>query len=710
MKPRAAGLLICCVFPLTAQALDGAPTPARKVDAVERSFGLALPDPYRWMEGEKNAEFAAWLDGQGEFGRRQLDALPRLSYWRERLGAAARAGTINRLQVPAAGRIFFMRLLNGGEGVLMVRDPDGRERTLMTPAAEGPGKGSAAITNFAPSPDGGLVAVNVQSGGSEITFLSIVDVNTGKELADRTPDVWGELPANWLPDGSGYFYTQLAPAAVRDPTDFSLNQRVRLHRLGAAAESDVVVIAHGARPEAQLNPHEFPVLTLADDAHFGLLGVGGARAEIRVCVAPRAQIFAPDAQWRCLIGYDDNVQQMAVHGDMLYFVSMHGAPNGRLLELDLSRSLDLKHAKLVLPESKDAVLSGLAAAGDALYVRRMQGGPDQLLRVKYQGGVADIALPFVGSVFLLNADPRAPGAVFTLQGWIVPRIAFRYDSATAKLQDLNLGATAPADYSNLVAEETTARSPDGTLVPLSIIRRKDTKPDRSATAVLEGYGGYGISEQPRFDPLWLEWVEAGHVYAVAHVRGGGEKGDSWRVGGRGALKQRGVEDFIACAQTLESSGWARNGRIVAFGGSMGGVLVGGAITSSPQAFGAAVIQAGELNPSRLMASANGANQFAEVGDPGTSEGLHMAAAMDPYLRIKDATPYPAVLLIVGLNDHRVAPWESGKFGARLAAASSSAQPVWFRTDGNMGHFNTAGSAQALELSDTFAFAEAVLAH
>jgi prolyl oligopeptidase len=227
-------------------------------------------------------------------------------------------------------------------------------------------------------------------------------------------------------------------------------------------------------------------------------------------------------------------------------------------------------------------------------------------------------------------------------------------------------------------------------------------------AVLDGYGGYGISVQPRFDPMWLEWVEAGHVYAEAHVRGGGEKGDSWRLGGSGVHKERGIEDYIACAQTLESLGWAKRGSVAAFGGSMGGVLLGGAITRAPQVFGAAIIQAGELNPSRLIASANGANQFAEVGDPRTSEGLHTVAAMDPYQRIKDATPYPAVLLIVGLNDHRVAPWESGKFGARLATASSSGRPIWFRTDGDMGHFNTAGSAQARELSDTFSFAEAVL--
>jgi prolyl oligopeptidase len=701
-------LILLIGSPLLSWAGDAAPAPARKVETVDHKFGLILPDPYRWMEGDKNSEFAAWLKDQGAFGRAQLDRLPRLGFWRERLGTAASAGVTNRQQTPMGGRLFFLRLQGAGEGVLMVRDRDGRERTLMVPAMDAAGKGPAAITNFSPSWDGNRIAVNVQGGGSEITHIAVLDVNTGKALGDRTDDVWGELAADWLPDDKGYIYTQLAPAASRDPTDFTLNQRVLVHRLGTPSAADAILIARGSKPEAQLDPHEFPTLTLVPDSHFGLLQIGGARPELRLCVAPRIEAARPGTGWHCLIGYDDNVQQIAVHGDVLYVVSMQGSPNGRLLKLDLARSQDFKHAQLVLPESTDSVLSGLAAAGDALYVRRLQGGPDGLLRIQYTGEVQPVALPFVGAAYILAADPRAHGAIFTLQGWTVPRTAFRYDDATATLIDLHLGATVAGDYSGLVAEETTAKSLDGTLVPLSIVHRNDSRTDHSGIAMLEGYGGYGISEQPYFDPLILEWVKAGHVYAVAHVRGGGEKGDRWRIAGQGASKERGIEDFIAAAQTLESMGWAKHTNVVGFGGSMGGVLVGGAITRAPDAFGAAIIQAGELNPSRLEGAPNGANQFAEVGDPHTSEGLHMAAAMDPYQRIKDATAYPPVLLIVGLNDNRVAPWASGKFGARLTAATNGHGPVWFRTDSDMGHFNTAAGAQSLELSDAFAFAEAML--
>jgi prolyl oligopeptidase len=706
MKTTIAILCLCATMMGAGLAANDAPPPARVVATVEHTFGLSISDPYRWMEGDPNSEFAAWLQQQGAYGRRQLDRLPRLSHWRERLGDVARGGIIHRLQTPMAGRIFFLRLEGGHEGVLMVRDRDGGERKLLDPSEQSSTSGPAAITGFTPSWDGNLVAVNVQAGGAEITAIRVLDVNSSKVLEDRVEDVWGELFANWLPDNSGFTYSQLAPAATRDAADFTVDQRVRLHRLGSSAASDPILIARGVTPEVAMDPHEFPLLLMPKGSHFSVLEAGGARPEMRVCVAPSMNVV-PKVEWHCLIGYEDNVQQIAVHGDVLYAVSMRDAPNGQLLKLDLSKSLDFKRAARVLPEAQDAVLTGLAAADDAIYVRRLQGGPDGLLRITYSDQIQPVSLPFVGSILVLAADPDAPGALFTLQGWIVPRVAFHL-SADAKLEDLRLGATVPGNYTDLLAEETTVKSTDGSLVPLSIIRRRDTPPTHSDFALLEGYGAYGISEQPTFDPLLLEWVKAGHVYAVAHVRGGGEKGERWRLGGSGTNKERGVEDYIACARALESQGWANHGKVIGIGGSMGGILVGGAITRAPSALGAAIIQAGELNPSRLIAAANGANQFAEVGDPRLPEGLRTAAAMDPYLRISDGAPYPAVLLIVGLNDHRVPPWASGKFGARLLAAGRGQRPIWFRTDGSMGHFSTAQSARALELADAFAFAEAAV--
>ena len=318
-----------------------------------------------------------------------------------------------------------------------------------------------------------------------------------------------------------------------------------------------------------------------------------------------------------------------------------------------------------------------------------------------------VTLPFAGAAYLIATDPREDGLVFTLQGWTQPRVAYRYDPAKDSLVDLHLGENAPADYSDLAAMETTARSADGTPVPLSILGRKDAVANHNNLVLLDGYGAYGISLQPSFNPLVLEWVKAGHIYAVAHVRGGGEKGDRWRLGGSKLDKRKGVEDFIGCAKAIVAAGWTTAPRTVATGGSAGGILVGGAMTLAPEQFGAVIIQAGELNPVRLLFAKNGENQFAELGDPRTREGLKSLAAMDPYLHVRDGVHYPAVLLMVGLNDNRVAPWASGKFGAHIMAASAGAKPVWFRTNADTGHFSTSLGSRAAELTDEYAFAEAM---
>src|SRR5579862_269076 len=626
--PLLLALLASAVLAPAVRGAEPAPPVARTVDAADDAFGLHLPDPYRWMEGKDNAEFSTWLKAQGAYGRAQLDALPRLAYWRERLAKVAKAGTVNRLQRPMGGRVFFLRLQQGKEGVFMVRDPDGHERVLFDPGA---GAATASVTEYSASPDGRLVAVNVQHGGSEVTRVQLINVSDAKPMADAIDDVWGEFAVNWLPDGSGFTYTQLQPAALRDATDPMINERVRLHRLGTKSADDPVLFTRGSNPAVSAEPSEFPFIDPSQRSPFAMLALGGARAQIRLCLAPKAAALRARTPWKCPIGYDDNVQQVALAGDRLYWTTMRDHPNGQVMMASIDKTGRLGPAAVLLAEDPVAVVTGLAAAKDALYLKRMQGGPEEILRAAYPSGKPTrLKLPYAGSIYLFSVDPNAAGIVFTLQDWTRPRTAYRTGAKNGALVDLKLGADSPADYSGIMSEEVTARSADGTEVPLSIIRRRDARPNSGEVAILDAYGGYGISQPPFFDPLALEWVAAGHVYAVAHVRGGGEKGDRWRLGGSGANKERGVEDYVACAEALMQRGWSAHGRVVAFGASMGGVLVGGAMTRDPELFGAVVIQSGELNPSRLIAAQNGANQFAEVGDPRTFEGLHMVAAMDPY--------------------------------------------------------------------------------
>jgi prolyl oligopeptidase len=700
--------LVAFVFAAAWPAFAADPPVARKVDVVDRDFGLSMPDPYRWMEGEGNAELNDWLRAQGAASRAKLDALPTLPAWRERLGKAASAGTSHFGHALVGGRLFFLRAEAGKEGVLMLREADGRERVLFDPNAEGKG---GDISGFSVSPDAGKVAVNVGYGGDEIGEIALFDAATGRRFADAPKPVWSEFRASWLPDSSGFFYTRMRDAKSGD-ADPVQGMGAYLHELGRPQSADRPIAQAGADDALKIAAHDFPVVIVTPGSDWAELSIGGASPAVRYCFAPLADAAAAHATWRCLTDDADDVQAAGLHGDTLYLLSAKDAPNRKVLALDLrDPEATLADAETVVPERADIVLTGdatdgLRIAGDGLYLQSARHGLGRIERLDYaSNALAQVPLPGEGTALLVDSDPRRPGALLSLDGWTTPLKVYRYDGKA--LADTKLGKRGFPAHPDLVAEEVEVASADGTRVPMSIVRRRDLKLDGHARAIVYGYGGYGVSIEASYSALRSEWSQAGNVLAVCHVRGGGENGDAWRIGGTGPNKQRGIEDFIACARELARRGYGAPSRTAGFGASMGGILTGGAYTTSPETWGAMVVQSGIFNPVRLLAAKNGANQIDEMGDPRTEAGMKQLLAMDPYQHVRDGVRYPPLLLVTGAVDQRVAPWNSAKFGARVAAASP-ATPVWFRTDDQFGHFATNANAQALEYADVFAFLDAML--
>ena len=699
-----------------------APPAARRVNVVENIFGHSISDPYRWMEGDKNAEFQRWLVAQGDYTRARLDALPTLQAWQETLGKTSGNEVVYRAQRQAGGRLFFIRQEGQGTGTLMVREANGKERVLLDPArlAEG---GHASITLFTLSPDGSKVAVNTDRGGAEVTRLEVFDVQTGQSTGDAVEPVWGEFGADWLPDGSGFAYTQMAPADQRTNGDPIQDMRLRFHRLGTPVAQDPLLLragtGEGANASFAIPSNRFPEIDFPTGSRWAVARATGAQPETRYCVAPQAEAIKPGATWRCMTELDDKVEGAAIHGDMLYLVSTRKQSNGELLAVDLSKpDATLAQARSILPLQDDELIVGLslfdtqkaAAARDALYVKVTRNGIDGVRRIDYRSGKVDtVAMPLPGAASLFHADGDEDGFLLALRGWTTPAKAWRYDIKDQSMHTLGQDQSSPADYSMIQISETEATSEDGTRVPLTVLHRKDAVLDGNHRAILWGYGSYGLSQVPVFNPVRLEWVKHGNVFAYAHVRGGGEKGEAWHQAGKGPNKHKGVEDFIAGVDALSKLGYSRPERTGLISGSAGGLLIGGALASYPRAFGAAVIRVALLNPVRLMQAPNGANQIGEMGDPRKASDFPFILAMDPYQNLKPKTAYPAVMLNVGLNDSRVAPWETGKFAARLRASNTGGKPVWIRTNANGGHgIQVSLGAEATEFADIYAFLDAQL--
>jgi prolyl oligopeptidase len=330
------------------------------------------------------------------------------------------------------------------------------------------------------------------------------------------------------------------------------------------------------------------------------------------------------------------------------------------------------------------MLVDIAAARDALYLVKSVNGSARLLRWAWSGQPTEIALPFDGWIDELNTDPARDGVLFREQGWTRPPSYYTYDPGKRVVVADALVTETNAHFAGIVVDEVEATSSDGARVPLSIVRRGDIARDGARPTIVRGYGGYGVSQTPTFGPTRLAWLERGGVFAVCHTRGGGEKGRAWQVDGMQDRKMNGIHDLEACGQALIDARLTSPAHLFVQGGSMGGVLIGRAITDRPALFAAANIAVGVVNPLRLLVAKNGPTQIPEVGDPDTEAGFRALATMDPYQHVV-AAAYPATIFTIGLNDARVSPWMTGKMAARMQALTTSGRPVAIRVDDDAGH-------------------------
>ena len=260
---------------------------------------------------------------------------------------------------------------------------------------------------------------------------------------------------------------------------------------------------------------------------------------------------------------------------------------------------------------------------------------------------------------------------------MVPPDIYAYRPATKSFNDLRIGTRGDIDPSAYTISNLEAKARDGTMVPLSLIERKGVTGPQ--ITLIEAYGSYGISELADFSVRRAAAMREGITYGVCHVRGGGELGEPWRLGGKDANKHNTWEDLIACGEFLVRRGTTASNKLFILGGSAGGITVGRALTARPDLFAGAIDLVPASNTLRAEFSANGPPNVPEFGTVTTSEGFNNLYDMDTIAHIKDGVQYPAVMITTGLNDPRVSPWETAKLAAALLASGSS-KPVLLRIE------------------------------
>jgi prolyl oligopeptidase len=492
-------------------------------------------------------------------------------------------------------------------------------------------------------------------------------------------------------------------APPQSDVDPLLNPAMRFHALGKTVDGDVEVVDRAG--SLNLTPAEGGLVEASPNTPWAVLRLRTTAGE-RVALAKIADVVRGKARWLPVADLADNIslfqgEAAFIHGDRIYLLTFKSAPNHELVSVPIARP-DLAHARVEIPDSADAAIDRVQPARDAVYFTRGVAGRSQLYRWPWHGTPERVALPNDGWVAGMNGQVGEDGVTFRLDTWLAPAT---YYYATSTVQPLGLASTTSASFADLAVDDVEVGDIG---VPLTIIHRTDVVLDGTNPTVVRAYGAYGSVETPGFYAPGHAWYEHGGVYAIAHVRGGGEKGHRWQEDGSHANKLNGVHDLIACVDYLIAHKWTTRERLGIEGRSAGGVVVGRALVERPDLAAVVRIAVGVVNPSRLDHAENSALQYGEFGDPTTEEGYKELLAMDPYVHVHPGTPYPAVLFTIGLRDPRVSPWMTAKLAARLQAATTSQKPVLVRVERDAGHGVGSTRAQGeVELAEMYAF---TLAH
>jgi len=708
--PRA-GLALALLCAAGLAAAQSAPPVAPVRAVTDNYFGTPVTDNYRYMENLADPEVKAWMKAQADYTRARLDALPGRKPLLDRIHSLLN-NDLRRGGFQRRGDRWFYQVIQPGAQVpkLYWRDGlKGEEHLLVDPGAMGAGTSTHyALDFYEPSWDGRKIAYGVSAGGSEASTVHVMEVDSGKVLSeaiDRTSD------ANiaWRPDNASFFYLRFpkpGPNVAANETMY--NGRTYLHVVGqhVDGEGDPVVFGRGVNPALDVPEGQGTYVVTSPDSTYAL-AIANHNMDNNpstVYAAPLAQVTGAKTPWKKVADVADGVTEFHLRGQIAYLTAQKGAPRFHLLALPLATP-DLRKATEIVPEGP-GVLTDVRLAQDGIYLREREGAVSHLRRVSFDGKQSHaVPTPFEGNVDAPATDRSRPGGLFGERGWLQATVVLAYDPAQDRTEDTGLNPKSSIDTSAFEVHEVFATSWDGTRIPLSIMHKKGLSLDGSHPTILNGYGAYGLSLEPGLSPTRLAWLERGGVFAVAHLRGGGEYGEGWHQGGFMRTKTNTVFDFIACGQYLVDHRYTTSAKLAGQGGSAGGITVGGTMTWRPELFGVIIDDVGMSDTLRMETEPNGPPNVVEFGTTKTEDGFHSLYGMSAYAHVRDGVQYPAVIFTTGANDPRVAPWHMAKMAARVQAAKAGDRPALLRVDYDAGHGIGSSNAQIeAYLADLWSFA------
>jgi oligopeptidase B len=658
---------------------------------VRRVHGEATEDPYTWLRNREDPDTLAYLEAENAWTTAQMQHTQGL---RDRLFQEIRSRIQETdLSVPVRKGPwwYYSRTEEGKQYSISCRrravgddrryDENQAEHVLLDQNVEADNQEFFSVGVFDMSPDHHLLAYGVDTSGGERYHLRFRDLDSGENLPDEVADVY--YGSAWAADNEHFFYVR--------PDEAMRPYQLWRHRLGTPASADELVYQED-------DERFFLGIDLTKDERYLVLHLGSkVTDECWLLDADR-----PTEPFRVVEPRCQDVEYGLEHHDGRFLVvtNADGAENFKLMEAPADAPARANWRE-VIPHRPDVKLSGIDVFAEHLLLFERSGGLQQI-RVRRLADDAEHLIDQLEAVGTATGSANPEFATSTIrygyQSMITPSSVFEYDLETRERRLLKqqpvLGGYDPSDY---VTERLWAPAEDGVEVPISVVYRRGLSRDGSAPALLYGYGSYESSMDPYFSSVRLSLLDRGFVFAIAHVRGGGEMGRRWYLDGKYLHKKNTFTDFVACARHLCAERWTSPDRLAIRGGSAGGLLMGAVVNMAPQQFGAVIAEVPFvdclntiLDPSLPLTVL----EWEEWGNPVESkEYFDYIRSYAPYENV-EATVYPPMLVTAGLNDPRVSYWEPAKWVAKLRATQTGNNRLLLKTEMGAGHMGPSGRYDA----------------
>jgi oligopeptidase B len=660
------------------------PPVAKRVPTERTRHGETVVDEYAWLRDRDDPDTLAYLEAENAY---TADVMAPTKALQEDLFTEIRSRIQETdLSVPVrkGDWWYYTRTEEGRQYPIHCRSRtesgDGEVVMLDQNAVAGESE-FLAVGAFDVTPDARLLAYSTDFAGSELHTMRFRDLGTGEDLADELPDTY--YGSAWAADSTTFFYVR--PDAAMRP------YQLWRHRLGTPADADVLV-------HEEVDERFFLSVGTTKDERYVVLHLG-SKVTDEVHVLPADD---PTGAFTVVEPRQQDVEYSLEHWrDRFYIVTnVDGAEDFKLVEAPDS-SPGRASWRDVVPSRPGTTLTGIDVFADHLILfERAEGLRRIRVRDQASGDEHVIEQPEAVSTSSGGANPEFDSGVlrYGYTSMVTPSSVYDYDlrtrERTLKKRQPVLGDYDPDEYAT---ERIWATADDGTRVPMSLVYRRGRPRDGSAPALLYGYGSYEASMDPGFSSLRLSLLDRGFVFAIAHIRGGGELGRAWYRSGKLLEKRNTFTDFVACARHLVDDGWTSAAQLAIRGGSAGGLLVGAVVNLAPEAFGAAVAEVPFvdalntiLDPSLPLT----VMEWEEWGNPVESaEVYRYMRSYAPYENV-EAKAYPPLLVTAGLNDPRVSYWEPAKWVARMRATKVGDSRLLLKTEMGAGHMGPSGRYDA----------------